>query len=364
MAVPKIDLAAFDFSRPSDFSSATDLPVPFDFSSATDLPVPFDLTQPDLTLDVDASPCTMGTDQQQFVADSITLPQQRSDFAMDLNGDGKLDNQLGNIVGALAAQNLNAQMNLDTAIANGTEVLLVEETASDPLFANDVCASSRLYKGNNQAPGAPPYHIDPLVSPGVFTGSIASGRFNSTSPLVPPDVQTIVFLPLFGTSLTAFPLHGAHLSFDFSGGKLIGGRINGAVRESDVQSKVIPDMTAGFNAQVAAGMNAQQVLAIFDTGGSANSTGCTTTTACGGPSGTPSCRNPTGYGPVARQGKCADACDHIIDVCEVATNSIIKNVLAPDVQMFQSGVYDPNPANTQKDSLSMAIAFTAVSTTF
>jgi hypothetical protein len=340
------DLAARDFSSPHDFS--------LDFSS------------PDSSPDVDASPCSIGTSRQQLVADTITLPQQRYDFAMDLNGDGTMDNQFGYIVGALASQAINMQMTLDTALANGTEVLLVEETANDPQFANDACAGSTLYKGNNQAPGSPPYHIDPTVAAGVFTGTIASDAFSSTSPLMPPDTQLTLYLPLFGARLTALPLHGAHLTYDFSGGKLIGGRINGAIRESDLQSSFIPDMVAGFNALAAAGgSSATQILALFDNGGDPNSPGCTTTRGCNGtPVGHPSCRNPTGYGPPARQGKCADTCDNIIDICEVSTNAIIKASLALDVQLFQNGAYDPSPANTQKDSYSIGIAFTAVPTTF
>jgi hypothetical protein len=61
---------------------------------------------------------------------------------------------------------------------------------------------------------------------------------------------------------------------------------------------------------------------------------------------------------------CADQCDHIIDVCEVQTNTLLKNIFAPDVQMFQNGVYKPNPSNTTKDSISIGVGFTAAPASF
>ena len=57
--------------------------------------------------------------------------------------------------------------------------------------------------------------------------------------------------------------------------------------------------------------------------------------------------------------------DGMVGVCEVSGNSIIKNVLNPDVQMFDSaGNYHPNPANTNQVSLSLGLGFTAVKATF
>ncbi len=62
--------------------------------------------------------------------------------------------------------------------------------------------------------------------------------------------------------------------------------------------------------------------------------------------------------------------DGMIGLCEVSGNSIIKNVLEPDVQMFEAdGVtYHPNKnctgACTTKDSLSLGLGFTGVKATF
>src|SRR3954471_18188379 len=69
--------------------------------------------------------------EAKYVANTLTVPQQRSDYAMDLNGDGRADNQLGNIIGALTGAGLNTRDGVNTALADGNVVLLVDETGAD-----------------------------------------------------------------------------------------------------------------------------------------------------------------------------------------------------------------------------------------
>jgi hypothetical protein len=89
---------------------------------------------------------------------------------------------------------------------------------------------------------------------------------------------------------------------------------------------------------------------IFDNGGteaSATDPTCTNHT----------CRNPDGTCAVAHDGK--------IDYCEVADSGLIYSVLLPDVQLTDGmGHYRPSPDNLHKDSLSVAIGFTAVPASF
>ena len=57
--------------------------------------------------------------------------------------------------------------------------------------------------------------------------------------------------------------------------------------------------------------------------------------------------------------------DLIIDVCEVSENSIIQNVLAPDLQSYDAnGNYAPQRLAMKKDSLSIGLGFTAVRAKF
>jgi hypothetical protein len=91
---------------------------------------------------------------------------------------------------------------------------------------------------------------------------------------------------------------------------------------------------------------AMQLLSIFDNGGKSDA-------ACS--SGT--CKNPDGSCAVGQDGK--------IDTCEVGTNGLVQNLLAPDVQMFDdAGNYHANPSNTKKDALSVGFGFEAVPATF
>jgi hypothetical protein len=113
------------------------------------------------------------------------------------------------------------------------------------------------------------------------------------------------------------------------------GQLNGAIKEADVQSKLIPAAAAALDQAVTANPTSpqsMQILAVFDIGCSSNM----------------SLKN-----------------DGHVAVCEVAQNSIIQNVLTADVQLFDSnGNYHPNPANTNKDSLSVGFGFTAAGATF
>jgi len=336
---PPVDLG-LDLADPTppDFAS---LP-PLDMAKAppmVDLLSPYDLAF--------MQACTAtGTQKQQFVVDTLLLPQTRNDYAFDLDGNGVVDNQLGNIVGALTAQGgpeVNPQTASDQALAAGHEVMLIDELSTDPAFLSDACAASTMYTGKDQvpAPGIHAYQVDPSLMPGAFTGPIATGSFVSAPNSV--DVQMTLRLTLFGAAPIPLPIHGAHLRYGRSGANLINGQINGAILNSEVQDRIVPAIAASLDATQKAdpsSSQSKQILAIFDQGGS----------------GGANCVNAGGAPGVKGDGT--------ISPCEVAENNIIKNVLAPDVQLFQNGVYHPNPAKTMKDSVSVGIYFTAVPATF
>ena len=132
-----------------------------------------------------------------------------------------------------------------------------------------------------------------------------------------------------------FELNGVHVQLTASAKGLMTGQLNGSMKNSYVQSTLIPAIAQSLTAQVQAdpsSAQSRQVESIFDTGG---------------------CTNP--------DGSQARASDFTISTCEVAQNSVIQNLLAPDVQIYDSqGRYAPNPANTTRDSLSVGFAFTAV----
>lgn len=290
-----------------------------------------------------AASCAAHT--QKFVVNTLLLPEQRSDYAIDLNGDGKVDNQLGSIVGALMTNNLDLQGEMRAAVASGDALLLLDETSADPAFLLDPsCAHAGLQQAvPHPAPDfadAGTLVPDPTFRRGEFVGSIAGGAFASTEPAtMTTPIELDVKLSIWG--IVPFHLVGAHVSFTFSSGKITGGQLQGAVRNTELRDVVLPRIAETLSEAVQADASASSLqLQIFDIGG------CLPT-------------------DVNFDGSPAAANDGKIAVCEVLGNVIIKNVFNPDVQMFDSsGNYHPNPANTVRDSLSVGLGFTAVPARF
>jgi hypothetical protein len=128
------------------------------------------------------------------------------------------------------------------------------------------------------------------------------------------------------------------------------GRLQGAVSQGDVNRYFIPAFQ--HQLQTMATRNpcdntCMQVRTIFDTGGTADP-------ACGAPS---VCRNP--------DGTCALKNDGMIAYCEVSTSGLVRNLFSPDIQLTDGkGNYAPTPDGSAKDSLSVALGFTAVPASF
>jgi hypothetical protein len=311
----------------------------------------------------DSGDCTAsgGTNKAQYVTASVQVPQQRSDYAIDLNGDGRVDNQLGNIIGALTGQGLNVQMGVDQAVTDGTLIVLLSETSTDAAYQSDSCASAQVQVGQSMAmpdySGAGHFTVDSGQQGGTFSGPIKVGKFSSAPPATttkPTEVD--IKLPLVaGADPVTLKVNGAHLQFTRGAdGKIMDGQLNGAIKNSDVQTQIIPNVAALLTKKIkddstppnTLSSGDMQILSIFDNGGKADAS-CSAGT----------CKNP--------DGSCAVKGDNIISVCEVSTAGLIQNVLAPDVQMYDaSGAYAPSKDNTMKDSLSLGLHFTAVGATF
>lgn len=311
----------------------------------------------------DSGDCTAsgGTNKAQYVVNAVMVPGSRTDFAIDLNGDGRADNQLGNIISALTGAGLNVQSGVDMAVADGSLVLLMSENSTDAMFQNDSCASATVQLGKSQPmpdfSGMGMFTADASQTAGTLNGPIKAGKFSSAPPATTKMPVTLqIQLPLVsGATPVQLKVNGAHLQFTRdSSGKVTGGQLQGAIKETDVQMDIIPNvatlLTNKLKNDNPPTSTDTQIQSTFDNGGKADP-------ACSG-----TCKNPA-YGD--RAGMCAAAMDNIIDTCEVSTSGLIQNVLAPDIQMFDaSGNYAPNKANTTKDSLSLGLGFTAVGAKF
>jgi hypothetical protein len=287
--------------------------------------------------------------ESKSVVNTLTVPMDRMEFALDLNGDSRPDNQLGNIMAALNSQNLQPQIALSAAVASGDDLLLIDVTTSS--FSSDPCAVTRVQYANPQASpdfsGSGSFTVASSPAPVSLLGAIGSADFSTSEGAEPISLQ--ILLP-FATALVPVTLIDAHLTFSLSqDGTPTVGQVNGAIRESDIMGQVIPEVARQLNLQVTTNAtlfdggppnpNNSQLLQIFDVG-------CTS--AGLNFDGTP-----------------AEMGDGKIASCEVSQNAIIQAVLAPDVQLFDAnGNFAPNPDNTSKDSLSVGVGFTAVGATF
>jgi hypothetical protein len=241
------------------------------------------------------------------------------------------------------AQGIDVQTTCDQSVADGSNIHLVSAIVDDPTLQSDPCAEAVMYTGQPKASpdysGAGSFTIDMTKLPGQFAGPAQGGSFHSNDGNIELSVNLC-----FAGGVVTVPVVGAHLSLTKpSSGNGLSGQLNAAIRKNDVDTILVPKLAAQLDATVQANpasSTSMQLLSIFDTGD-----------GMGG-----SCTNPDGSSGVAN--------DHHISPCEVAGNAIIKNVLAPDVQLFQNGSYAPNPANTTRDSLSLGMSFAAVTATY
>lgn len=300
-----------------------------------------------------------------YAVNKLILPQDNKQFAADLNGDGKVDNQMGNIIGTLATQNLDAQSGVDASLAEGGVVVLLAVQSMDASLKSDSNVGLTFYLGKtfngmprtNDAGMAIPdggcvgcpdfsgmgmFTVDAGQNPVQFFGALSGGKFKSNNPVTTknPVSVTIKVALIQGAAPIPLVLNGAQAEFtsgtDAASGKpgLLDGRLRGSIKKTDVDNVIIPAIASLLSSRIQADPNSsssKQIASIFDTGG------------CGQ----------------------AKAMDGKIDTCEVATNSIIMAVLAPDIQVYDSnGNYAPNSKNTTKDSLSIAVGWSAVQATF
>lgn len=279
--------------------------------------------------------------QRNYIIDSVFLPVSNSEattYAIDLNGDGHVDNNLGSVFAVLAAQGIDLNGSTNAAVDNGSVVHRIDLQSTDASFTSDPAAQASwcvgralpqppLFDGTDQAA------CDSSYVPGTFVAALSGGNFTSANPVTTTTPVTLNILIALGSQTVALPLNGARLSFtsDNSGPGHLQGQLNGSILHADVNTEVLPALAAAFNSLIQndpTSPTANSIKSLFDTG-------------CSG--------NPE----FAHDGQ--------IEACELFESSLITALLAPDVQIYDAlGHYAPNPANTTPDSNSLGIRFTAV----
>ena len=207
--------------------------IDFFVTAGTGLPaspggVPTPGTNPPATPASPTPPLTHPARTMTFKLNSLTVPVQRTDHALDLDGDGHVDNQLGILIGGLLAQGLDLQSSIDQAIQTGGLVVRLTLTTEQTQLTADQQADLTMFSG---PAGTKP---DPHAPPVTLTGRLSGGRYVSDAPSVglPAQTWTLALPFLGGGASLVLPIVGPRVQMlvDPTGSRLTGARLPGPCR--------------------------------------------------------------------------------------------------------------------------------------
>jgi hypothetical protein len=270
-----------------------------------------------------------------YAVDELTLPRsaaEANELAYDLDGDGAAENQFGDVLVVLRESfELDLPAQNAEAVATGFNVDLIELVSRDPGFVNDPAAQASWYVGQSTAAaplfdGSDTFSYADGFPPAHFTAPLAAGAFASADPVTSPIPTTLILRFRVGSIYTELALVGARLAFVRTAPQLVQGRVNGAIRASDMEDVFVPVLALSFNEDVQADPTSPRsmaLLGVFDT----------------------------------------DPTDGTISTSEVAEHPLITSILAPDLDLFTDDGYDPDPEAPNPDAMSFGFAFTAIEST-
>jgi hypothetical protein len=288
-----------------------------------------------------------------YVANKVFLPSsntQAREYGLDLNGDKTVDNQLGMVLSTLAGMGFKLQDTIDTAVAEGSIILLVDFQTKD--FTSTTAAGIQVFLGTNPTPapctgtetydpatmmgckhhldGSGMFTIDPAgPTDAALGGKIVAGTFTGGSE----DSTLSLQIALGGTDAIQLDLIGARAKASSISDTMIGSGtsggviVAGAVTKEDIDNKVIPAIQTQLVPTIARDCTALTMPPAC--GCAADSTG---KTILGLFDTTPK--------------------DCMVTVDEIKNNSLIVSLLAPDVTI------------NGKMALSIGIKATAVKATY
>lgn len=191
-----------------------------------------------------------------------TTNNQAREFGLDLDDNGQVDNQLGNVLSVLAGTGgFDLQGTVDQAVAEGDIILLADVQTSD--FTNTAAAGIQVFLGDNPTPAACMdgemydeatgtgcgHHLD---GSGMFSiaanspdnaalgGKIVNGKFKggpgNLSLQIALGGSEAIQLNLIGARAEASGITDAMIGSGTTGGIIFGG----AVTKEDIDNDVIP----------------------------------------------------------------------------------------------------------------------------
>lgn len=275
-------------------------------------------------------------DSHQWVITSIRLPEvarEATASGFDLDSDCRVDNALGQIQAAMTGL-LGVSPNSIYAamIGDGQLIQLIEVRAVS--LENALGVGMGVHVGmdaddepSNNLGGQGVFVRDDQFSSIELVGRIDGGRLTAQLGRAP-------FPILFGESVAATVVTlraaAAELTFD---GDTIEGKLGGVLTRQQVEDELLPSLWQGFDAAIArdcptipctANSAGETLLRYFDT-------------------------NPK---------------DGQVSLEELRNSNLLRSLLRPDVDLFDSeGRHNPQ-CDGEKDALSFGVSFTAVRASF
>jgi hypothetical protein len=278
-------------------------------------------------------------------------------YAMDLDGDGRTENQLKTVTQVLSIAGIDLQASINDDVLSGTLVYLLGLTTLK--LDNSTCTGVSLFEAKPRGSGDPAPKYDGtdvfVKNPGAQADLAATITSNALSSKASKDLSIAeeakidLTFNLNGTPLV-LPVHGLHVqgTLASNGGKLFiqTGQLNGAIAQDDIQNKVLPAVAQLVTSLIngdPTGSTGATLIGLFE-----NMSNAVTKTKC----------------MVA-----ADCCHTSPTTCKIIPEEIqaspIGGVMAPDVQVFNElGQWVPAPLGSMKNGMSIGIGFTAVPATY
>jgi hypothetical protein len=241
----------------------------------------------------------------QSVVDTLTFPKNQNEYSVDLDGDGDKDNRIGEINAILIPAGIDLQQEIDSVLKSAALIILFELFAQS--LTDDPKATLQYHEGS-KLPVVNTYAITINSPPNIVLDSKITGGKLEGGP-----GEFIIPLPLDNPPINV-TIKKTQLKADVSSSGMANGQINGAIPWDDVDQKLIPAIASMANAA----LPTQPLLKLLDTNG-----------------------------------------DGTITADDIRNSSLLKDILAPDVDLDGNGKDDDKPA----DGLSVGVAFTAASCT-
>jgi hypothetical protein len=266
-----------------------------------------------------------------------TTQTQARDNGLDLDGDSQVDNQLGAVMAALEGQGFDVAAPATRAVDHGDTLMLID-FESDGFQSG--AATFTLFAGTNPRPPACQNGSDPvcrhhLDGHGVFdvatgaprdtplSGTMVNGRITTAAG----DANRLhLQVALATTAPFVVPLLAARVTVTGpSEAGITSGVVAGGVAKSDIDGILLPAWQQSFNTLVQQGCN-------------------------GAP---PTCSCPAGsQAKVLHDLFDTTPNDCSISLSELANNSLVKSLLAPDLTIGG------------QQAISLGIGFSAVQATY